>query len=113
VLELYNGLRPEVDRELCAHMGGLYMFVHRKLVEANVSKSVAAVDEALEILRHVRETWMMLIDKLRNERGAESTPAARKPLPERAAPARIAPGGRTLPQAAAAGIAHSTFDAEG
>ncbi len=113
VLELYNGLRPEIDRELCTQMGGLYMFVHRKLVEANVSRSVSAVDEALQILRHVRETWTMLIGKLRAERGAAASPAVDAQAPQRKAPARVAPGGRPVPHAAAAATAPVAFDAEG
>jgi len=68
VLEMQNGLRPEVNPELCNRMSALYTFVYRKLVEANVNKDLQALDGALRILNHMRETWVMLIEKLRQER---------------------------------------------
>jgi len=69
VLEMQNGLRPEVNPELCNRMSALYTFVYRKLVEANVNKDLQALDDALRILSHMRETWVMLIEKLRQEQG--------------------------------------------
>ncbi len=64
VLEMDKGLRPELNPELCDRMSRLYTFIYRKLVEADVRKDVSALDDALKILRHIRETWVMLIDKL-------------------------------------------------
>ena len=70
VLEMLNALKFEVDRELCVRMAGLYNFIYRKLVEACVERNVAAAQDALKILDYQRESWALLIDKLRQERPA-------------------------------------------
>lgn len=76
IMEMQNGLRPEIAPELCKRVGGLYTFVYRRLVEANVNKDMTALDEALQILKHMRETWVLLLDKLRNEQPGEVLAAA-------------------------------------
>jgi len=63
VSEMQNGLRPEVNPTLCEQLASLYGFIHRRLVDANVAHDLAAVDEALQILEHQRETWRMLVEK--------------------------------------------------
>lgn len=68
VVELRNGLRREVNPALCDQMAALYDFVYSRLVDANLKRSQTDLDQALRILRHQRETWQMLIDKVRTER---------------------------------------------
>jgi len=65
VLELQNGLRPEVNPSLCGQMAALYQFIYRRLVDANMQRDTTAIDDALRILGHQRETWDLLIQKLR------------------------------------------------
>ena len=72
VREMENGLRHEVSPELCSQMASLYRFVFGKLVDANVNKDVQAVDDALKVLRHQRETWAILADKIQKAQSAES-----------------------------------------
>ena len=67
VLEMEAGLRPEVSREICEQMTSLYNFVYRKLVDASVQRDTQAVDDALKILRHQRETWLLLLEKVSGE----------------------------------------------
>jgi flagellar protein FliS len=76
VLEMLNSLNHEVDRALCNRMAGLYNFIYRKLVEASVQRTPAQAEEALKLLEYQRETWVMLIERLRQER-ASAVPAAR------------------------------------
>ena len=84
VSEMESGLRHDVAPELCAQMQMLYQFIFTKLVEANVNKDVHAVDAALKILRHQRDTWALLIDKIQKEvRGTPSPtsgPASKPPV---------------------------------
>ncbi len=75
-MEMNTSLRHSVNPELCAKMSALYNFMYRRLVEANVQKDVRLVNEALEIMRHQRETWAMLISQLSRERAAEAQPTA-------------------------------------
>ncbi len=79
VLEMQSGLRPEVNPSLCAQMAALYNFIYRKLVEASIHRDVAAADDALKILRHQRETWAMLMDKLKEEQAGAGRSAPKMP----------------------------------
>lgn len=76
IMEMSNALRPDVNPELCKNMAALYNFMYRRLVEANLKKDPALVDDALEIMRHQRETWVMLMEKLASERAAEAQETA-------------------------------------
>jgi flagellar protein FliS len=78
ITELTTNLRHEVNPDLCGKLAGLYNFIYRRLVEANLNKDPKLVDDALEIMRHQRETWVMLMDKLSKERAgaAQETVAA-------------------------------------
>ena len=65
IIELQSGLRSEVNPELCSQMSALYSFVYDRLVEANMKRDLACIDESLRILEHMRETWRLLLEKLR------------------------------------------------
>jgi len=68
VLEMSSGLDHEVNPDLCAKMSSLYNFIYRRLVEANLKREVAPIDDALKILNYQRETWVLLMQKLTQER---------------------------------------------
>jgi flagellar protein FliS len=68
VLEMINGIQPEANPELGDRMLALYSFVYRRLVDANVKRDEQAVDDALRVLRHQRETWVMLLEKVQKEK---------------------------------------------
>jgi flagellar protein FliS len=72
-LEMLNALNYDVDRELCTRMAGLYNFIYQRLVQACVGRSVAAAEDAVKILELQRETWVMLIDKLCQERAGTAS----------------------------------------
>ena len=69
--ELHAGLRPEQDADLCDKFASLYNFCLRKLLEANYTHTVEPIDDAMTILHHLRETWVMVLDQIREDR-AES-----------------------------------------
>lgn len=74
VLELSNGLRRDVSPQLVDRMAALYAFVYRRLIDASMQRDTQAVDDALRILRHQRETWALLIEKISTD-GASLAPA--------------------------------------
>ncbi len=75
VLEMQNGLNYEVNRPLCERMAGLYNFIYRKLIDANVHRNVADVDDALKVLHMERETWRILVEKVsRLQKDGETAP---------------------------------------
>ena len=73
VLELNNGLRREVNPALVDQMSALYDFIYRRLIEANVHQDRDAADDAVRILKHMRETWSLLLSKL-SEDATKATP---------------------------------------
>lgn len=81
VLEMQRGLRPEYNPELCRNLEGLYTFVYNRLVDANISHNPAAMQEALQILEHQRDTWRMLIERVQAAR--EKDGGAQEPAPAR------------------------------
>jgi len=79
VLEMQNGLNYEVNRPLCERMAAIYNFIYRKLIDANVGRNVADIDDALKVLRVERETWQILVDKVNHLRDGDeiaSSPAS-------------------------------------
>jgi len=67
IMEMCTAMREDIAPETCAKMRGLYIFCYEKLVTANMKKDIDALDEALKVIRHMRETWTMLIEKLKAE----------------------------------------------
>ena len=45
ILEMQNGLNYDVNRELCERVSSIYSFLYRRLVDANLHRDVAAIDE--------------------------------------------------------------------
>jgi flagellar secretion chaperone FliS len=74
ITELSSALNRNVNPDLCGKLAALYNFIYRRLVEANITKDEKLVDDALEIMRHQRETWVMLMDKLAKEKAGEAQP---------------------------------------
>lgn len=72
LVELHAGLRPEVAPELCDKFAQLYNFCMRKVNEANFLHDVALLDEAIGILEHLRESWLMLLERVAEERAASA-----------------------------------------
>ncbi len=68
VIELTNGLRDDIDPDTCANMRKLYLFCYERLVDANLKKELSSIDDVIKVLRHLRETWVMLVEKLQQER---------------------------------------------
>src|ERR1700753_1658226 len=63
ITELTTSLKRDVDPDLTEKLAALYTFIYKRLVQANVSKDAKLVDDAIEIMKHQRETWVMLMDK--------------------------------------------------
>jgi len=79
ILEMLNGLNYDVNRDLCERVASIYNFLYRKLVDACIGRKVEHIDDALKVLRIERETWQMLVDKLKRDResGGPVEPACR------------------------------------
>jgi len=76
VMELSTSLRHDMAPELCDRLSALYTFIYRRLVDANMNKDIAAVDESVQLIEYERETWQMLIAKVKQDGNDRPAPAA-------------------------------------
>lgn len=65
VNELMTGIRAEPNPELAEQLKGLFLFVHRNLVLADIRRDPKLIADGLQILEHHRQTWLELTEKLR------------------------------------------------
>lgn len=82
ILEMLNSLNYDADHALCTRMAGLYNYIYRHLVQACSERSVEAGREALKFLEYQRETWIMLMDKLRQEKAGAAQTVRKGPASE-------------------------------
>ena len=73
VNELIVSLKPEPDAALADRLKGLFLFVHRRFVDADLGHDPQAVRDGIQILEMHRDTWIELIDRLHQERIANRT----------------------------------------
>lgn len=79
ILELINGMRPEIDPELCNRLSGLYTYMYRRLLDASLEKEPEICDEVISLLEYDRETWIMLMEKLAEEEKGAGAQQANTP----------------------------------
>jgi flagellar secretion chaperone FliS len=72
LLELTNSMKDEIAPETCSNMRRLYIYCYEQLIEANIKKEIEPLDNTLKVLRHLRETWILLMEKLIEERSGDS-----------------------------------------
>lgn len=80
--ELTASLKPEMAPDLCKNLSGIYTYVYKKLIAANVDHDAVALDEAIELLRYQRETWALLLDKLGKDKAAAKARDLDIPAPD-------------------------------
>jgi len=67
VIELVSTLKEEVDPLLCSRLRSLYAYVVEKLTLANLEQNQAYLEEAINILTQLRESWAEAERKLQAE----------------------------------------------
>lgn len=65
ILELMATLNG--DYEISHELYNLYEYIYQRLVDANISKNMAPLDEVLELLEGLRDTWAQAIKIHRRE----------------------------------------------
>lgn len=68
LIEMQNGLKFDVNPQLCERVGSIYNFLYRTLVTACTDRDIGAIDDAVRVLRIERETWQLLVDKVNKAR---------------------------------------------
>lgn len=69
ILELMSSLKKDVlPEDLYKNIVGLYNFIYFRFVWGNVKHDLKMIDEGLQVLKHMRETWAMAINKSEKEK---------------------------------------------
>jgi flagellar protein FliS len=66
ILELMTSLK--MDFEFSQKLYSLYEYLYRQLVEANIHKDMVLLDEVVELLTELRQTWAEVAVKARETR---------------------------------------------
>ncbi|MGE0201501.1 MAG: flagellar export chaperone FliS [Candidatus Melainabacteria bacterium] len=75
LVEFMTSLDMDIGGEVAVNLFKLYEYLHHQLVQANIKKDPARVDEVLEHLRKLKDTWEQAIDiAAREAREAGSSP---------------------------------------
>ncbi len=72
LLEFMATLDMDLGGELARNLYNLYEYLHYRLVQANIKKDPAMVDEVLEHLRALKATWEEAVRIAQQERGDEA-----------------------------------------
>jgi flagellar protein FliS len=72
ITELMSALNHEIDADLTRRVGALYLFVLRRLVDANLHRDEGKLDDALGVLEPQREAWQGVCEKLGSATAAQS-----------------------------------------
>ncbi|QDT66556.1 flagellar export chaperone FliS [Calycomorphotria hydatis] len=75
ISELIGGLNQESDKNLVGPVAQLFVFVYRRLVEADADHGMDKIRDAIHILEMHRETWLELIETRISEAATNETPA--------------------------------------
>jgi flagellar secretion chaperone FliS len=81
ITELLCTLKPSIANDVCKNLAGLYNFCYRKLVDANLTRDIGALDEALQILRYQRETWHLLMQQIATQKASQAAMKLDMPAP--------------------------------
>jgi len=90
IFELLTTIRDDANAELAANARALYAFMYRSLVEGAHEKDDAKLGAIASLLDYERETWVLLMQKLIEERGQRPV-AATQAAPDSGRAAQPAP----------------------
>lgn len=65
ILELNYSL--DMNQEISKELRELYEFVLSKLVDGNIQKDTRAIDEALNIVNEMRDTWKEVVKQIKQK----------------------------------------------
>ncbi len=78
-IAILDGLRGALDHDRGGDIAGnleeLYVYVQRRLVEANVANDVVILDECASLMREIKAAWEAIPPEVRNRKAAEALAA--------------------------------------
>ena len=66
ILELIGGLDMNIGGEVSKSLSRLYNYLVRTISEANIKNDAAKIDEVIDLLTELRQTWSEAILKMKN-----------------------------------------------
>lgn len=79
---ILGGLSSAQDVQLTRKVAGVYLFIYRSLMEANLQQNEAKLDDAIRVLEVERETWRQVCEQLgSSDAPAATAPAMASPMP--------------------------------
>lgn len=67
IAELIGALKVDLFPELVINLSKLYEYMYQQLVKANLEKSSEKIDQVIELMRGLRESWSTAIEKAEEE----------------------------------------------
>ncbi|MGB4006908.1 MAG: flagellar export chaperone FliS, partial [Halanaerobiales bacterium] len=67
ISELMVSLDMEQGGEIARNLYNLYDYMNRRLIQANIRKDPALVDEVINLLSSLKESWEEAISKVRSQ----------------------------------------------
>lgn len=88
ILELINTIKPEHAPEVAKSVKDLYTYMYGELVKASINRDKEILNEVISLLQYERETWVLTMNKIAEERKAltnpGSYPMSSQPAPQHA-----------------------------
>jgi flagellar secretion chaperone FliS len=72
ILEFINTLDMDLGGEVAQNLLKLYKYLNRRLIQANIKKDIAILDEVLDHLKDLKQTWEQAIRIAARERRLEN-----------------------------------------
>lgn len=70
-ISILEGLKASLDKEkggeIAQNLDDLYIYMERRLIEANRANDAALLDEVSDLLRQVKEAWDAIADHVNHE----------------------------------------------
>lgn len=74
ILELLNSIQPQHAPEIAQSVKELYTYMYGEMVKASINKDKTILQEVISLLEYERETWVMTMEQVAQER--EQAPVA-------------------------------------
>ncbi|MFW6378180.1 MAG: flagellar export chaperone FliS [Bacillota bacterium] len=71
IMELLTTLDNEKGGEVARNLAALYEYMHRELIQANLTKDPEPIDQVEEIMLELLEAWQEAVKKDRKENGRD------------------------------------------
>lgn len=68
ILELINTIKPEHAPQIAKSVKDLYTYMYGELVKASINKDPDILREVISLLEYERETWVLTMAKITEER---------------------------------------------